>query len=155
MCSRGACSRRFGHQLEERAGHRTLGRADDAHALHQRLGLRPRAPPSIWWMRSSSGCRWRLITPSVSSSLTAAGGHQQAVQLALVEPQAGQFVLLAAVLGTEAVGVEVAVVLDRRAQAVAQVLQVALERGRRDLQLLQQRLAKLTCPRSRISISIL
>ena len=26
--------------------------------------------PSIWWMRSSSGCRWRLITPSESSSLS-------------------------------------------------------------------------------------
>jgi hypothetical protein len=66
--------------------------------------------------------------------------HQQRVQLPLAEPHPRQLALLAAGLGDYSIAVREPVVLDRCAELVAQVLQVALQGGRRDLELLEQRL---------------
>ena len=66
--------------------------------------------------------------------------HQQRVQLPLAEPQPRQFMLLPAVFLAEPVAVQEAVVLDRGTELVLEVVQVALEGGRRHLQLVQQRL---------------
>ena len=66
-------------------------------------------------------------------------GGQQGVELAFAEPQARQFVPIAtAVLAFPAQGVapQEAVVFDGGTEAVAQVGQVALERGPGDLQLI-------------------
>ena len=65
-------------------------------------------------------------------------GHQ-GMQLAFVEPEPRQLVAAALERLRETVAVGVAVVDDGGGvHAVPQILQVALERGRRDLQVLQQ-----------------
>src|SRR5439155_14254460 len=57
---------------------------------------------------------------------------EERVRLAGVEPQARQFVARARARLAEAVAVRLAVVLDRRVEAVLHVLEVALERRRRN-----------------------
>ena len=67
--------------------------------------------------------------------------REQRVDLVGVEPQAGQFVLRAGKLrsSVEPPAVALAVEYQRGIHAVAQVRQVALQRGGRDTQLNQQR----------------
>src|SRR2546422_3346610 len=57
---------------------------------------------------------------------------EERVRLAGVEPQARQLVARTCARSSEAVAVRLAVVLDRRVEAVLHVLQVALERRRRN-----------------------
>jgi len=63
---------------------------------------------------------------------------QQRVDFRCVEPQAGQLVAGTRARPAEAVAVQPAVVLDRRVEAVAHVVEVALERGARDVERLPQ-----------------
>jgi hypothetical protein len=87
-----ALQQRLGHALEEGARHRALGRADDLHAAHQRV--------------ASASVPAQHLVDAVQQRLQVAADHalgvqlrqqlvrhQQAVELALVEPQAGQLVL--------------------------------------------------------------
>src|SRR2546430_2365538 len=57
---------------------------------------------------------------------------EERVRLASVEPQPRQLVARTRARSSEAVAVRLAVVLDRRVEAVLHVLQVALERRRRN-----------------------
>src|SRR3989454_1767852 len=57
---------------------------------------------------------------------------EERVRFAGVEPQAGQLVARTGAWSSEAVAVRLAVVLDRRVEAILHVLQVALERRRRN-----------------------
>src|SRR5882762_11591940 len=57
---------------------------------------------------------------------------QQRVRLAGVEPQAGQLVARTGAGLSEAVAVRLAVVLDRRVETILHVLEVALQRRRRN-----------------------
>ena len=132
---------RAADELELPARHGARGGADDAHALHHlaRLVL----------VRAEHGVQL------LQHRLQVAGEHavgveradqpvhaQQGVDLALAEPQPRQLVAGRARAGPggEAIEVVGAVVDDRRVHPVAQVLQVALERGARHLELLGERL---------------
>ncbi len=77
--------------------------------------------------------------PSLSSSLSNWCAISSEYSSRSLNHSPGSSCLAAGIGGAEAVAVEVAVVFDRRAEPAAQVFEVALERGRRHLQLVQQR----------------
>ena len=76
------------HQLEELARHRPPRRIDDAHTLEQRLGVRLIGPQHL----VDAFEQWLQVPADDAFGVQLAQqlvGHQQAVQLSLVEPQAG------------------------------------------------------------------
>jgi hypothetical protein len=95
MCSRRRLQQRFGHALEERAG---TGRAGLMIFTRCITALGPRLRRAAQHLVDAVQQRLQVaaehaVGVQLGQQLV---GHQQAVQLALVEPQAGQFVLLAA-----------------------------------------------------------
>ena len=125
--------------LEVRQVHAARGRADDAHPLPDFLGgVVGRAQQTV-----QSGHQ-RLDVGRQQSALVEVGHQvlhgQQGMDFRGVEPQARQFELAAGVRGAAlvAVAARLAVPDQRAVEAVAQVLDVALERGRRHFQCILQ-----------------
>jgi len=132
--------------LEVPARHAPTGRADDLDAAHQRARLGcvgAKHALQLLHQRLQVACEHAVVVEAGEQLVHG----QQRVDLVLAEPQAGQLVPLRrrtrrtwstcstrrmACAGrvSHAVGVVERVVDDRRGEPVAQVLQVALERGR-------------------------
>ncbi len=134
-----ALHQRAAEQLEPAAGHRPPRRADDLDAPHQlaRFGGVVADQPLQPLEHGLQVARQHAVVVQPGEQLV---HGQQRVDLVLAEPHARQLVAGARRRAlVEAVAVVEGVVDDGRVQPVAQVLQVALERGRRDGQLLAQR----------------
>jgi hypothetical protein len=118
--------------------HPALGRGDDLHPLvhlvdRAVVGAEQRGQPGL--QRPDV----RAEQPAGVQVRQQVLHGDQGVDLRSVEPQPGQFVLATAALRLGvAVAAGLAVPDDRRVQPVAQVFQVALDRGPGHLQLLQE-----------------
>ena len=135
------CSSALPTSSKNCASHRPPRRRDDLHPLHQLLGLAVAGAEHAVQLveQRLQVAREHAVGVELLDELV---HRQQRVDLALAEPHARQLVLrLRSVAGlhVELVAVGEAVVDDRRAHAVAQVLEVALQGGTRHLQLVHQR----------------